>query len=238
MKYLNTYDKLFESSHWKDDLIKGGKLSFHRKDSIEEVFYELMDNGYHVRISQELYDGEFNYPGKKIDFLSDNKNLYEGYKIAFNNNSTNPMDIDKIIENQEEEIIILKRLKDMGFVMRVVMSSHPTISLYHTDDIISKNLFIVTDKDFSFFKKFRGNLIEAEEKLTKVFSKIAYVSKLQNGNLIMRLDPHSDNGYTLDQLYKFTKKVLINDVFVVDKIISLRRSTEPDALEISLKKYK
>ena len=151
MKYLNTYNKLSESSHWKDDLIDGGKLSFNRKDSIEEVFYELMDNGYHVRISQELYDDEFNYPGKKIDFLSDNKNLYEGYKVAFNNNSTHPMDIDKIIENQEEEIIILKRLRDMGFVMRVVMSSHPTISLYHEDDIISKNL-IFTDKDFSFFK--------------------------------------------------------------------------------------
>ena len=51
----------------------------------------------------------------------------------------------------------------------------------------------------------------------------------------MRLDPHSGDDYTLDQLYKFTKKVLINDVFVVDKIISLRRSTEPDALEISIR---
>ena len=99
MKYLNTYDKLFEA-HWKDDLIKSDKLSFHRKDSIEEVFYELMDNGYLVRISQELYDDEFNYPGKKIDFLSDNKKLYEGYKIAFNNNSTHVTDIDKIIENK------------------------------------------------------------------------------------------------------------------------------------------
>ena len=121
MKYLNTYNKLSESSHWKDDLIDGGKLSFNRKDSIEEVFYELMDNGYHVRISQELYDDEFNYPGKKIDFLSDNKNLYEGYKVAFNNNSTHPMDIDKIIENQEEEIIdaIRSAEKDTSGEIRV-----------------------------------------------------------------------------------------------------------------------
>jgi len=235
MKYLNTYDKLFEM-HWKDELIEGDKLSFHRKNSIEEVFYELMDDGYNVHISKELCDDYFGSPGKKLDFLSDDKNLYESYRISFSNNSINPMNIDKIIEHREEEIVILKRLKDMGFVMRVVMSSHPTITLYHKDDVISKNLFI-SDLSIGKIKKFKGSLVEAEEKLTKTFSKIAYVSKLQNGNLIMRLDPHSSGGYTLNQLYEFTKKVL-KEAFTVDKIISLRRSTEPDALEISVRKYK
>lgn len=245
MKYLNTYDKLFEM-HWKDELIKGDKLSFHRKNSIEEIFYELMDDGYDINIYQELYDDDFGSPGKKIDFLDDNKNLYEGYRVAFSNSSIDPMNIDKIIEHKEEEIVVLKRLQDMGFVMRMSGGYNPQVSLYHKDDIISKGLFI-GDLSAGKIKKFRGNLEEAEEKLTKTFGKIAHVWKsytrdddnkqVPTGNLIMQLDPHGNGDYTLDQLYEFTKKVL-KVGFTITKVMVLRRSTEPDAIQISVKKFK
>lgn len=218
MRYLNTYS-IFE--HWVDEV----KPDYNRKDDILEIFYGLQDMGFKIHIFTEVCADNFEHPSKRIEFLSDTKNIYPKYRISYTGKYTRD-NIDTLIEFKEEELTVLHRLKDMGFKIKMISDSQ--ISIYHPDDLIPKSEYIDYKQIVGMGRKSKGifTLKDVLDKLELSFNKISDMS-LSDDVIIMRLN---SDKYTLDNLYGFVSKAMYSA-----RNVRVTKDIENEVIKVFLK---
>lgn len=228
MKYLKTFEA---NSHWKNSLFD--KVKFERKEDIKELFYPLIDIGMSFSIDEDLKKNGFESAGQRHEYLKDDINLYKSYSIRLYDDNYQSKNMKRIIEIKENEIELIERLKSMNFKMNYSNRGFSiNIEIYHPDDIVDKNIFI--NDIVSSSKKL--SIDDAFEKLSSTFKRIATIYKTKSGDVLLYLNSDGKEKYTLDDLYKFTNKVL-KDGFEVEKTEVMRKDTEPTGILVSIKKF-
>ena len=221
MKYLKSH-KIFEelTSHWANELYP--KLKFERKDDIEDLLYDFKDLGFRVEITPTITPNDnSSHLGKKSEFISSGKNLYEGYRIYLVDKQSRSKDIDMIIYIKEREIELLNRLRGMGFIMEVHLTQG-IIKLYHPKDVIDKKLYLDDKRRLSA----TDSLVVLKERLDKRIGRIANIQLApdEESIYITTIGPYFKgkvNEYTLDRIYDILVTSVISrqlDVYDVKKV--------------------
>lgn len=225
MKYLKTFEA---NSHWKDIIFN--KIEFQRIDDIKELLYTFTDIGMSLSIDEDIKKNGFESAGQRQEYLKDGINLYKSYSIYLNDDEYDSKNMNRIIDIKQDEIELIERLQSMGFKIDYSNRGYSiNIELYHPDDIVDKSIFmndIISSKKVS--------IDDAFEKLSKIFNRIASVSKTISNGIIIWLNEEGREKYTLDDLYNFVSKVL-KDGFNVEKSKLFRTDAEPSGISISKK---
>lgn len=209
--------------YWINKLID--KLDYKRDDDIEDIFFSLVDNGYELKITNILCSDNFDFLFKKKDLLY-KKKLYQCYNIKLlGNKRYYKRNIDEEIEFLNVKIIILKRLKNLNFEIKILDDFH-SIYVYHIDDIVDNEIIFNGNEKLA-----KSNIISIDGLLIKLssFNKISKIRKIDDNTLIMNL---INDKYDIDKLYQFiskNRKVNTNFKFNIHKS---KLSDKLDFLEI------
>ena len=145
MKYLKKYSQINEMEKWVERAMKS--LKYEREEDIRMYLVELLDMGW-VETKTRYDMGDENFVLKsRIHYMKNP--VYLQYNFEFSN--TKVLTMDRSIELLEVITTAVERLKDDGYIFKILnfaigkeQSSHFKLSIFHKDDVVPwENIFTI-----------------------------------------------------------------------------------------------